>query len=48
MGLMFFLSESFPEKHVKSDDGLSKFLKWAVGVAKDTLRTGIDEIPSRV
>ena len=48
MGLVFFLSETFPEKHFKSDDGFSKFLMWAVGVAKDTLRTGIDLIPSTV
>ena len=46
MGLVFFLSQSFPEKHLKSGDGFSKFLKWAVGVAKDTLRTGIDLIPT--
>ena len=45
IGLVFFLSESFPEK-LDGDDGFSKFLKWAVGVAKDTLRTGIDLIPS--
>ena len=52
MGLVFLLSELFPQKQqdFKSDDddGLSKFLKWAVGVAKDTLRTGIDLIPSTV
>ena len=48
MGLVFSLSESFPEKRFKSDDGLSKFLKWAVGVAKDTLRSRIDLIPSTV
>ena len=48
MGLVFFLSESFPEKQFKSDDGFSRFLKWAVGVAMDTLRTGIDLIPSTV
>jgi nucleolar MIF4G domain-containing protein 1 len=46
MGLVFFLSQSFPEKHFKSGDEFSKFLKWAVGVAKDTLRTGIDLIPT--
>lgn len=46
MGLVYFLSESFPEKYFKSDDGFSKFLKWAIGVAKDTLRTGVDLIPS--
>ena len=45
MGLVFFLSKSFPEKRFKSDDGFSKFLKWAVDVAKDTLRTGVDLIP---
>ena len=39
MGLVLCLLELFPEKHFKSDDGFSKFLKWAVGVAKDTLRT---------
>ena len=48
MGLVFLFSELFPEKHFESDDGYSKFLKWAVGVAKDTLRTGIDLIPSTV
>jgi nucleolar MIF4G domain-containing protein 1 len=51
MGLVFLLSELFPDKqHFMSDDddGFSKFLKWAVGVAKDTLRTGIDLIPSTV
>jgi len=49
MGLVFLLSEMFPEKQpFKSDDndGFSKFLNWAAGVAKDTLRTGIDLIPS--
>ena len=46
MGLVFCLSESFPEKYFKSDDVFSKFLKWAVGVAKDTLRVGIDLIPT--
>jgi len=48
MGLVFFLLESFPEEQFKSDDGFSRFLQWAVGVAKDTLRTGIDLIPSTV
>ena len=50
MGLVFLFSELFPEKrYLKSDDDddddddrFSKFLKWAVRVAKDTLRTGID------
>jgi len=53
MGLVFLLSELFPDKQQillkpdgNDDDGFSKFLKWAVGVAKDTLRTGIDLIPS--
>lgn len=50
MGLVFLLSELFPEKQhfFKSDDDddeFSKFLKWGVGVAKDTLRTGIDLVP---
>ena len=41
VGLVFFLSETFPEKHFEFDDGFSKFLQWAVGVAKDALRTSI-------
>ena len=45
MELVFFLSESFLEK---PDDGFSKLLKWVVGVAKETLRTGINLIPSTV
>ena len=50
MGLMFLLSELFPEKQYfhSDDDGFSMFLKWAIGVAKDTLRTVIDLIPSIV
>lgn len=50
MGLVFLLSELFPEKQYfhSDDDGFSMFLKWAIGVAKDTLRTGIDLIPSIV
>jgi nucleolar MIF4G domain-containing protein 1 len=46
MGLVFFLSESFPEKHFKLEDEFSMILNWAVGVVKDTLRTGIDLIPT--
>lgn len=48
MILVFLLSESFPERHFKSDNGFSKFLKLAVGVTKDTLKTGIGLIPSTV
>ena len=33
----FFFSESFSEKHFKSDDESLKLLKWVIGVAKDTL-----------
>jgi nucleolar MIF4G domain-containing protein 1 len=45
MGLIYFLSKTFQDNS-GSDDGFSKFIYWAVGVAKDTLRTGIDVVTS--
>ncbi|KAH9481342.1 Suppressor of glycerol defect protein 1 [Psilocybe cubensis] len=45
MGLVYFLSESFRDKS-SSDQDLPKFLNWAIGVAKETLRTGVDLIPT--
>ena len=47
MGLVFLLSELLPNKQ-HFNDGFSKSIEWAVGVAKETLRTGIDLIPSTV
>ncbi|PPQ83433.1 hypothetical protein CVT25_007024 [Psilocybe cyanescens] len=43
MGLVYFLSESFKDNPNSVED-LHKFLRWAIGVAKDTLRTGVDLI----
>lgn len=45
MGLVYFLSQTFKVQS-EPEDGLSKFLRWAVNVAKDTLRTGVDLVPS--
>ncbi|KAJ7067055.1 hypothetical protein C8F01DRAFT_657335 [Mycena amicta] len=42
MGLVYFLTETFRDVD-NHDEG---FVKWASGVAKDTLRTGIDGIAS--
>ncbi|KAF9560494.1 ARM repeat-containing protein [Agrocybe pediades] len=46
MGLVFFLSEAFKTNKSSSDDENAKFLRWAVGIAKETLRTGVDLIPT--
>ncbi|KAF8150806.1 hypothetical protein B0H34DRAFT_665767 [Crassisporium funariophilum] len=45
MGLVYFLSEAFQDISIQGD-GLSKFLKWSLGVAKETLQTGVDTIPA--
>jgi len=45
MGIVYFLSESFKTKS-SSDDEYTKFIRWAVGIAKETLRTGVDLIPT--
>ncbi len=45
MGLVYFLSKTFQDNS-GSDDRFLKFIYWAVGVAKDTLRTGIDVVTS--
>ncbi|KAF8969183.1 hypothetical protein BDZ97DRAFT_1754792 [Flammula alnicola] len=44
MGLIYYLSETFKDKSA-ADDEVLKFVRWAVGVAKDTLRTGVDLVP---
>ncbi|KAG6910848.1 hypothetical protein DXG01_007164 [Tephrocybe rancida] len=44
IGLVYFLSEMF--RDVSNDgDELGKLIKWAGGLAKDTLRTGVDIVP---
>lgn len=41
MGLVYFLSTM--SKGISSaDDALSKFVRWAAGVAQETLRTSVD------
>lgn len=45
MGLVYFLSETFKDKS-EPEDGFFKSIRWAVNVAKDTLRTGVDLVPS--
>lgn len=43
MGLVYFLSEEFKaKKELSGTDESAKFTRWAVGVAKDTLRTRVD------
>lgn len=44
MGLVYFLSELLA-KPSGEGDALDKFVKWSVGVAQETLRTGIDVVP---
>jgi len=43
MGLVYFLSEAF-QRGSNDDGGYSKFMWWAVGIAKATLQTGIDVV----
>ncbi|KAJ7761899.1 hypothetical protein DFH07DRAFT_412445 [Mycena maculata] len=45
MGLVYFLTEVFRDVE-EMPDPLKKLTKWATGVAKDTLRTGVDVVPS--
>ncbi|KAH0585267.1 hypothetical protein H2248_008510 [Termitomyces sp. 'cryptogamus'] len=43
MGLVYFLSEAF--RDVSKDGEMDIFIEWASGLAKDTLRTGVDIVP---
>ncbi|RDB25941.1 Suppressor of glycerol defect protein 1 [Hypsizygus marmoreus] len=45
MGLVYFLSEAFRDLSGE-EEGLEKLIKWASGLAKDTLRTGVDIVPN--
>lgn len=43
MGIVYFFSEEFKaKKELVGTDEHSKFVRWAVDVAKDTLRTSVD------
>jgi nucleolar MIF4G domain-containing protein 1 len=46
IGIAYFLTETFKDNKSDPEDGLFKFLGWAIGVAKDTLRTGVDMVPT--
>jgi nucleolar MIF4G domain-containing protein 1 len=43
MGLVYFLSAMAKDTSV-GDGEFSKFLRWAIGLAKETLRTGVDMV----
>ena len=45
MGLVYFMTEVF-RSFSSGDEELTKLIKWASGVAKDTLRTGLDIVPT--
>jgi nucleolar MIF4G domain-containing protein 1 len=45
MGLVYFLTEALRDVD-EMPDPMKKLVKWASGVAKDTLRTGVDVVPS--
>ncbi|KAJ7773440.1 hypothetical protein B0H16DRAFT_1660470 [Mycena metata] len=44
MGLVYFLTDAFREME-GTDEGVSKLVKWGCGVAKETLRAGVDVVP---
>ncbi|KIL67539.1 hypothetical protein M378DRAFT_122561 [Amanita muscaria Koide BX008] len=44
MGLVYFVTEVFHD-FSSDDEELTKLVKWASRVAKDTLRTGLDMVP---
>jgi len=45
MGLVYFMSEAF-RSDGKEEDEIAKLIKWANGLAKDTLRSGVDIVPT--
>lgn len=44
MGIVYFLGEAFGKGDIGEEEE-AKWTKWASGVARDTLRTGIDVVP---
>ncbi|KAK0223272.1 hypothetical protein IW262DRAFT_1458274 [Armillaria fumosa] len=45
MGLVYFLSNTTQDDEI-IDETVTKFIRWATEVAKDTLRTGVDVVPN--
>lgn len=45
MGLVYFLGEAFKSAE-GMDETLWKFVKWANGIARNTLQTGMDVVPN--
>lgn len=45
MGLVYFLTRAFLQG-AYGDEKMANFVKWANGVALDTLRTGVDIVPT--
>ncbi|GLB40326.1 putative protein with domain in DAP-5, eIF4G, MA-3 and other proteins [Lyophyllum shimeji] len=45
MGLVYFMSEAFRDVP-REEDEMAKLIKWANELAKDTLRTGVDIVPT--
>ncbi len=44
MGLVYFMTETFRD-FSSQDEEFTKLVKWGSGVAKDTLRAGLDIVP---
>ncbi|KAL0954941.1 hypothetical protein HGRIS_003874 [Hohenbuehelia grisea] len=44
MGIIYFMSEAFRDLERGEPSQLAKLIGWATGVAKDTLRTGLDVV----
>jgi nucleolar MIF4G domain-containing protein 1 len=45
MGLVYFMSETFRDVSGDGED-MANLIRWASGLAKDTLRNGVDVIPA--
>jgi len=45
-GLVYFMTEAFRDLSMK-EEGLSKFLEWAVALARQTLQSKMNDIPTQ-
>lgn len=45
MGLVYFMSEAFRDLSGEGEE-MAKLIKWASGLAKETLRAGVDIVPT--
>jgi len=45
MGLIYFMSEAFRDVSKDGED-MANLIRWAGGLAKGTLQTGVDVIPA--